>query len=81
MRASTSLRQARESLAQSRLEGGRSAGRSARASRIEASGMPVAPLISVVALGGDQALGLVEAQRRGRDAAALRDLADRQVIA
>ena len=40
MRSSTSLRQARESFAQSRLDGGRSAGSSASASRIAASGMP-----------------------------------------
>ena len=40
MRSSTSRRQARESRAQSRLDGGRSAGSSASASRIVASGMP-----------------------------------------
>ena len=38
----------------------------------------VAPLVALAALGCDQPLGLVEAQRRRRDAAAQRDLSDRQ---
>ena len=60
--------------------GQRDARRSARLDDGDAAqdGALVAALVAVASLRVDQPLGLVEAQGRGRDAAALRDLSDRQ---
>ncbi|KAG1553069.1 hypothetical protein G6F50_013075 [Rhizopus delemar] len=80
MRASSSVRQRADSLAQAALVGARPSGRLSKARPTASSGMPTPALVARGAQAAEQPLALVEVQRGYRYATALGDFTNAQFL-